>query len=274
MNSKVTLIIICLVSIFKASAQNRDFGNMSYKEALRLSENQAILSQQISKIKMVNAAKISTPELENQIATAIDAFEKNFKTLKSNSKTTSLLIKTSLGKEQLKWLQFKRTIESPIVFVNQLLDVSEELLLECNNVSDAIRMEAETRHLISYKKKNSRKKARNINMLEKQNVLMQKFCMYYAASQILDKGEDKNDALNKYLYLYDNIDATITALENTEFTTKDVQKALTEMKELTAGLFKKKKELISAKIPLEKVVATTDEMVALLGKVETAYSAF
>ena len=274
MKSKVTLLIVCLVSIFKASAQNRDFGNMSYEEALSLSENQAILSQKISKIKMVNAAEISSTELEEQIATAIYDFEKNFKTLKSNSKTTSLHIKTSLGKEQLKWLQFKRAIESPVVFVNQLLDISEELLLECNNVSDAIRMEADRRHLISYSKKNSRKKMRNINLLEKQNVSIQKFCMYYAASQILDKGDDKNDILNKYLYLYDNIDATITALENSELITEDVQETINEMKILTAGLFKKKKELISAKIPLDKVMETTNEMVVLLDKVETAYSVF
>ena len=274
MKSQVTLLLVCLISIFKASAQNRDFGNMSYKEALNLSENQAILSQEISKIKMVNAAEISTPELEEQIATAISTFEKNFKTLKSNSKTTSLHIKTALGKEQLKWLQFKRTIQSPIVFVNQLLDVSEELLLECNNVSDAISMEAERRHLITYTKKNSRKKAFNINMLEKQNVLMQKFCTYYAASQILDKGDDHTDALNKYVYLFDNINATITALENTELASDDVLEIISEMKELSSGLFKKKKELLSAKIPLEKVLATTDEMVVLLDKVENVYSSY
>ncbi|WP_010522243.1 hypothetical protein [Aquimarina agarivorans] len=263
---------ISLLFITSIFSQSKDFGNMSYKEAIALSEKQIVLSQQIAKAKMLQLAKMSDNKYQKELENSIKLFDKNFRKLQFNSKNLELKVKSVLGEQSLSWFRYKMLIDQPNINVQLFLKKSESLLEISDKVLSVLTSEAKRKHQLTYFRKKDKVKAKANSFIEYQKMRSQKMCLYYAASKIVGKKDDDGVIKQTYLDLYDELISVTSGLAGSELNTSEVYNTLADIQNLIDNLYKKRKNFIGAKVPLEKVITTTENLETLLSEVTEHYS--
>lgn len=272
MKTILNVLFVSLLFSINAFSQNNDFGNMSYKEAIVLSEKQLVLTQQIAKAKMLQIAEMPEEVYKKELERTVKLFDKNFRRLQFNAKALNLKVKTVLGEQSLSWSRYKKFLEMPTVDINLLLKKSESLLEISQKTLGVIKSEAINKKQLTYVRKKDKIKAKANSQIENQKMQLQKMCLYYAASKVIGKKDEGGEIATTYLALYDELIGATSGLEGSELNTSEVYNTIEEIKELIDNLYKKRKNFIGAKVPLEKVITTTENLELLLSEVTEQYS--
>ncbi len=272
MKTILNVLLVSLLFSINLFSQNIDFGNMSYKEAIVLSEKQLVLTQQIAKAKMLQLAEMPEAIYKKELEQAVKSFDKNFRKLQFNAKELDLRVKTVLGEQSLSWFRYKKILEKPVIDAKIFLKKSESLLEISQKTLTVIKSEAINKKQLTYFRKKDKVKAKANSQIENQKMQLQKMCLYYAASKVIGKKDEGSEIATTYLDLYDELIGATSGLEGSELNTSEVYNTIEEIKELIDNLYKKRKNFIGAKVPLEKVITTTGSLESLLSEVTEQYS--
>ncbi|WP_010181314.1 hypothetical protein [Aquimarina agarilytica] len=272
MKTILNVLLVSLLFSMNTFSQNADFGNMSYKEAIALSEKQMVLTQQIAKARMLQIAEMPEAVYKKELENTIKLFDKNFRKLQFNSKELSLNVKTALGEQSLSWFRYKKLLSQPKMDANLLLKKSKSLLEISEKVLVVIKNDAERKKQLTYFRKKDKVKAKANSFIENQKMRLQQMCLYYAASKVVGKKDEDGIISKTYLELYDELIGATSGLEGSELNTSEVYNTLADIKQSIDNLYKKRKNFIGAKVPLEKVISTTENLESLLSEVTEHYS--
>ena len=132
---------IALVSL--TFAQGNTYGDISFEKATNISGKQRMLSQRIAKVFLIKQAGASGVELNKELNSSIQLFQRNLSILESNAKGASSKIKASIKNEKSQWELFKNKLTSsnkPSTM--QVINMSQDLLKKAHILVLAIEEES------------------------------------------------------------------------------------------------------------------------------------
>ncbi len=264
-------ILFCFTFCF-SNAQSANFGNISYEKAVNLSGKQRMLSQKVAKARLLKVLGASTSEITNEFTSSMKLFERNVKILQSNSREGSPKVKALIRQQNADWVQYKDLVSKDQIDVEKLLSKSEALLTKCHALVLAIEEDSKFNKQLNFENKASQLKVETINKAGKQRMLSQKMCLYYAACKYFKKGEKSKIACNRYVTIYNSINAAVNDLVVNELNNADIDQNLALVMDAIDSIEVNKKAFIENKIPLQKMFSMTNNVLDIFNKITSQYS--
>jgi len=266
-------VLFPIVSIFSNNSIGKTFGKISYEKAINLSGKQRMLSQKIAKVKVLKFAGASSVELKNELTSSMTLFERNLKILDINASNQSAKVKAMIRQERSEWDRFKNTLNKPNVPVFDVLDGAEALLTKCHQLVVAIEEESKFNKQLEASSKMDQLRVETVNTAGKQRMLTQKMCLYYASCRAFKKGKNADIACNEYKNLYNQMDNVVNDLMVSELNNGEIDATLAKILDIMDNeINNQRKDFIDNKIPLQKVLNTSDRLLTLFNELTNQYS--
>ena len=272
---KILAVVMLFGVMIQSSvfAQKSKFGKVSYEKAINVAGKQRMLSQKIAKVKVLNVVGASSIELKTELSSAITIFERNLKILDLNSKEQSAKVKALIRQERSKWNDFKVLADKPLPDVKQVLESAGDLLSKCHMLTLAIEEESKFQKQLGVANAVEQLKVETINIAGKQRMLSQKMCLYYAACRAFRKGKNAELACGQYQNIYYEMDETINNLLVNELNNTAIDGIIAQILSVVdQDINTRKKEFNSNKMPLQKVLETSNKLLELFNKLTNQYS--
>ncbi len=272
---KILAVVMLFGVMIQSSvfAQKSKFGKISYEKAINVAGKQRMLSQKIAKVKVLNVVGASSIELKTELSSAITIFERNLKILDLNSKEQSAKVKALIRQERSKWNDFKVLADKPLPDVKQVLESAGDLLSKCHMLTLAIEEESKFQKQLGVANAVEQLKVETINIAGKQRMLSQKMCLYYAACRAFRKGKNAELACGQYQNIYYEMDETINNLLVNELNNTAIDGIIAQILSVVdQDINTRKKEFNSNKMPLQKVLETSNKLLELFNKLTNQYS--
>lgn len=274
MKLKLFLVLFSLIYISGYSfAQNKTYGKISYEKAVNLAGKQRMLSQRIAKIKVLNSVGASSTDLKAELSSSITIFVRNLKILDLNSISQSAKVKATLRQESSEWNRFKAVVEKPNPAVEDLLAMTESLLTKCHALVLAIEEASKFNKELEVTSGINQLKVETVNTAGKQRMLSQKLCLYYAACRAYKKGKNADAACVQYKNIYSSMDAIVNDLMVSELNNSEIDLTISKILNIMdTDINAQRKDFLDNKIPLQKMVLTTNKLLELFNKLTSQYS--
>ena len=270
MKTTIALLILCFSF---TSLYSNNYGKISYKKAINLSGKQRMLSQRIAKIRLLKTVGASTVDLKTEYNTSVTLFERNLKILDMNSNNQSAKVKAFIRQEKSAWEKFKTFITKPSVNADDILENADALLTKCHALTVAIEEESKFTKQLDLSSKSDQLRVETVNIAGKQRMLSQKLCLYYAACRSFRKGKDADQACDKYRGIYAQMDSVVNDLMVSELNNSEIEITLSQiLNVMDADINSTRKDFIDNKIPLQKMVVTTNNLLELFNQLTNQYS--
>ena len=272
---KILAVVMLFGVMIQSSvfAQKSKYGKISYEKAINVAGKQRMLSQKIAKVKVLNVVGASSIDLKTELSSAITIFERNLKILDLNSKEQSAKVKALIRQEKSKWNDFKALADNPLPDVKQVLESAGDLLSKCHMLTQAIEEESKFQKQLGVANAAEQLKVETINIAGKQRMLSQKMCLYYAACRAFRKGKNADLACGQYQNIYYEMDETINNLLVNELNNTAIDGIIAQILSVVdQDINTRKKEFNSNKMPLQKVLETSNKLLELFNKLTNQYS--
>ena len=265
---------MCLIfSTNSVLSQNKTYGKISYEKAVNLAGKQRMLSQKIAKVKVLKSVGASTAELKAEFTSGKTIFARNLKILSDNAKDQSTKVKAMVRQSTAEWGRFESIINKPAPDVNELLNSAEDLLVKCHGLVLAIEEESKFSKQLTLTSGMKQVRVETINTAGRQRMLSQKLCLYYAACRAFRKGKDADRACGQYKNIYIAMDNIVNELMVNELNTSEIDLTIAHiLKVMDADINSQKKIFFDNKVPLQKIVETTNNLLELFNKLTSQYS--
>lgn len=269
-------MIICFLALntIVGIAQSNSFGNISYSKATNISGKQRMLSQRITKLYMLKLAGSHGTELTNEFNSSIQLFERNLAILESNSKESSIKIKSTLRNEKNQWESFKKVLrEHSIKKVNSVMTSSNELLTRCHQLVLAI--EEESKYSNEYANESSAEqlKVETINISGKQRMLSQRLCLYYTACRVYRKEQlDSKAICDQVEEIYAEMNKSLNWLLINDLNTFEIEKNIGKILGLFKVIEKNKKAFMNNQLPLLQIMNLSNKITSTYNVVTGQYT--
>lgn len=273
MKPTLKVLLILLFSITNLYSQNKSYGKISYEKAVNLSGKQRMLSQRIAKIKVLNAVGASSVDLKAEFNSSITIFERNLKILGLNSQNQSAKVKAMIRQEESMWKKYKSLIQLPNPAVEDVLSSAEALLTKCHELVLAIEEDSKFSKQLAVSSGVGQLKVETVNISGKQRMLSQKLCLYYAACRAFKKGKNADAACVQYKNIYTSLDSVVNDLIVSELNNSQIDLTISQILNIMdTEINSKRKDFVDNRIPLQKVVSTTNKLLELFNKLTSQYS--
>ncbi len=274
MRTFISTLVIFLISI-NLHAKNFTFGNISYGKATNISGKQRMLSQRITKLYLLKLAGSHGPELTKEFNSSIQLFERNLAILESNSKETSIKVKTTLKKEKVQWEVFKKTLrEHSLHKVAAVMDNASQLLTKCHQVVLAIEEESKYTHEYENHNPQEQLKVETVNIAGKQRMLSQKLCLYYTACRLYRKENlDSKPICHNVEDIYKEMNESLNWLLINDLNTFAIEENIGKILGLFQQIEEDKKAFLNNKLPLVKIMGLANSITSLYNVITGQYTA-
>ena len=232
-----------------------------------------MLSQRIAKVKVLNSVGASSTNLKAELKSSITIFDRNINILGINAQAQSAKVKATIRQEESEWKRFKMLVEKPNPTVEEMVASAESLLMKCHAVVLAIEEESKFNKELAIESGMGQLKVETINLSGKQRMLSQKLCLYYAACRAFKKGKNADQACVQYKNIYTAMNSVINDLMISELNNSEIDLTLSLiLNTMDNEINSQRKEFIDNKVPLQKVVLTTNKLLELFNKLTSQYS--
>jgi len=256
------------------NAQNNSYGNISYGKATNISGKQRMLSQRIAKLYILKLAGSRGQELTKEYNSSIQLFERNLYILESNSKTSSIKIKSSLKKEKKQWELFKTKIRSQsLENVSTIIASSNELLKKCHALVLAIEEEAKYANEFTNESPREQLKVETVNISGKQRMLSQRLCLYYATCRVYRMRKmDSKSICYEVENIYNEMNKSLNWLLINDLNTFNIEENIGKVLGLFQEIEKQKKDFFGNKLPLINIMNLCNKITSTYNEVTGQYT--
>lgn len=274
MKLKFPLLLFCLLLTSTTFfSQNKSYGKISYEKAVNLAGKQRMLSQRIAKIKVLNSVGASSTDLKAEMNSSKTIFVRNLKILALNSQTQSAKVKAMIRQEESEWNRYKSVIETPNSTVEDVLAITESLLTKCHSLVLAIEEASKFNKQLAVTSSIDQLKVETVNRAGKQRMLSQKLCLYYAACRAYKKGKNADAACMQYKNIYTSMDSVVNDLMVSEINNSEIDLTISNILNIMdTDINSQRKEFTDNRIPLQKMILTTNKLLELFNKLTSQYS--
>lgn len=266
-------LFILFFSLSNLHSQNKSYGKISYEKAINLAGKQRMLSQRLAKVKVLNAVGASSVDLKAEFKSSETIFERNLKILDLNSLNQSAKIKAMINQEESEWKRFKTLVDQLNPPVSEVLDAAKKLLDKCHALVMAIEEESKFTKQLAVSSSMDQLKVETVNVAGKQRMLSQKLCLYYAACRAYRKGKNADAACSQYRNIYTSMDSVVNDLMVSELNNSEIDMTISKILDvMEAEINVNRKDFIDNKVPLQKVMTTTNKLLELFNKLTSLYA--
>ncbi len=275
MINKITFTLLLLLSTLTTihAEEIETFGNISYEKATNISGKQRMLSQRIAKVYLIRLAGGRSPELSAEFNSSIQLFARNLSILESNSKDSSSKVKASIKKEKSQWELFKKKLRDDKTTVDEVINVSNELLQKAHSLVLAIQEESKYNNEISNNTSDNQLKVETVNLSGKQRMLSQRLCLYYTACRLF-KRDHKNtgNLCHEVEDIYEQMNKSLNSLLINDLNSFAIEANIGKILGLFNEIEDHKKDFKHNKIPLTKMITMTNSITNMYNIVTGQYA--
>ena len=275
MINKITFTLLLLLSTLTTihAEEIETFGNISYEKATNISGKQRMLSQRIAKVYLIRLAGGHSPELSAEFNSSIQLFTRNLSILESNSKDSSSKVKASIKKEKSQWELFKKKLRDDKTTVDEVINVSNELLQKAHSLVLAIQEESKYNNEISNDTSDNQLKVETVNLSGKQRMLSQRLCLYYTACRLFRRDHKNTGNLcHEVEDIYEQMNKSLNSLLINDLNSFGIEANIGKILGVFNEIEDHKKDFKNNKIPLTKMITMTNSITNMYNIVTGQYA--
>lgn len=263
---------IALVSL--TFAQGNTYGDISFEKATNISGKQRMLSQRIAKVFLIKQAGASGVELNKELNSSIQLFQRNLSILESNAKGASSKIKASIKNEKSQWELFKNKLTSsnkPSTM--QVINMSQDLLKKAHILVLAIEEESKYSKEFSNDNSNEQLKVETVNLSGKQRMLSQRLCLYYTACRLFKKERmDYKGLCNEVEKIYAEMNKSLNILLINDLNSFEIEENIGKILGLFNEIEDNKRDFFNNKLPLSRIMGLSNSITSSYNVVTGQYA--
>ena len=270
---KLTIILVCSI-LSSALAQGDTYGNISFEKATNISGKQRMLSQRIAKVYLIKKAGASGTELNKELNSSIQLFQRNLSILESNGANSSSKVKASIKREKAQWELFKTKLsssEKPSTM--QVISMSQDLLKKAHALVLAIEEESKYSKEFSGDNSNNQLKVETVNISGKQRMLSQRLCLYYTACRLFRKEKmDSKGLCNEVENIYAEMNKSLNSLLINDLNSFEIEENIGKILGYFNEIENNKRDFFNNRLPLSKIMSLSNSITSSYNVVTGQYA--
>lgn len=275
MTYKIKLTCILFFTVLSSAlAQGDTFGNISFEKATNISGKQRMLSQRIAKVFLIKKAGASGSELNKELNSSMQLFERNLSILESNGAKSSSKVKASIKKEKTQWELFKTKLkDSKKPSTMQVITMSQDLLKKAHALVLAIEEESRYNKEFTGDSSNNQLKVETVNISGKQRMLSQRLCLYYTACRLFKREKmDSKGLCNEVEKVYAEMNKSLNSLLINDLNSFEIEENIGKILGYFNEIETNKKDFFNNKLPLSKIMSLSNSITSSYNVVTGQYA--